>query len=44
VQTLSAHALELSRIWWEGGYGKMLVVDVVSAAFKEQLPMQVGGG
>jgi dynein heavy chain len=41
LQTLSAHALALSRIWWEGGYSSMLAVDVDSSAFKQQLPMQV---
>ena len=41
LQTLSANALELSRLWQTSGFGDMRLVDVEREEFKQQLPMQV---
>lgn len=44
LQTLSANALELSRLWHASGYHELLLCDVSHADFTTQLPMQVGAG
>jgi hypothetical protein len=41
LQTLSANALELSRLWHTAGFGAALLVDVSRPEFSAQLPMQV---
>ncbi len=44
LQTLSANALELSRLWQVSGFDRVLLVDVTKADFTKQLPMQVRAG
>jgi dynein heavy chain len=41
LQTLSANALELSRLWQASGFAAALLVDVTRRDFSGQLPMQV---
>jgi hypothetical protein len=41
LQTLNLNVLELSRLWHEAGYASARLLDVESAEFQQQLPMQV---
>lgn len=40
LQTLSANALELSALWHLQGFSDKLLVDVLSAPFTSQMPME----
>lgn len=41
LQTLSANSLELSRLWIQSGFSKMLLVDVEKSEFTSLLPILV---
>lgn len=40
LQTLSVNAIELSNLWYMQNFHEKLLVEVSSAAFQKQLPME----